>query len=375
MRTKTLLQRLGAAGAGAVLMACADLSGGQVATQATAAGADDAYVTARNHHLARRLDDAQAAYRAALAADPAHVNARNGLATVHAERREFDQAIAIWLGLTANATMSSGAGKAFLFGNLGYAYFLSGDYDKALVALEKACLLDPLNAGSWQRLGETLDKLGQTDRAQQMLRQASALRQHDLRADYAATGGTRVAAIDKALKAGPSHADGWAYTELHVAPDGMLELRRHGAPAAVAEEGGLEQRGGAPAAPAPTLPASGLPDVALLEIRNGNGVTGMARRLAGQMGDPALKVTRLTNEKGFGVRQTRVEYRPARREAAERLARRMGGSRAVEVKDLKATDIRLVLGRDVARRDFVLRPLPASAAPLVAAVQRGKSDS
>lgn len=318
--------------------------------------ADDDYLAGRNHHLARRYDEARAAYQTALQAAPGHVNARNGLATLYAEQREFATAIAMWRALTESLTLSSGPGKAYLFSNLGHAYFLNGEYDNALVALEKACLLDPLNQRSWQLLGETLRKLGQEERAQQMLNQAGALRAHDLRADYAAAGGqTRVAALDRALRAPARDELGWSQVQLHARADGMLELRRSPAPA------DLRIPGRAPEpAPAPVTPGPGSPALVLVELRNGNGVPRMARSLARQVGTGELKVTRLSNQKGFNVRRTRIEYEAAYREAAERLASRFGGAQLQEVASCAPAKLRVVLGRDIARRGFALRPAPAA---------------
>lgn len=363
MRNKLALKRFSAFCAGAMLLACTDLAGRRE-PDAQAGRADDAYVQGRNQHLDGRYEEAAAAYRAALQADPRHINARNGLATLYAEQRQFAQAIEIWRALTDQLALAAGPDKAFLFGNLGHAYFLSGDYDNALVAFEKACLLDPLNDRAWHRLGETLQKLGQDERAQQMFRQAAALREHDFRADYAKTGGgTEVAAIETAVKSASRDAQEWAYTDVHVAADGTLELRRGPAPSRAS----LPPAG---AQPASVLPAP-LPQAApvlFLEISNGNGVTGMARALSRQLGDKALKVTRLTNEKGFNVRRTRVEYEVPFRAAAERLAARFDSAQMLEVDNCKNADMRLVIGRDLPRRNFALRPLPqpAKSAPLVA---------
>lgn len=373
MRTPILLTRLALLGIGASLLACAPLGGRAPAVRATPA-ADDAYLTGRNHHLARRYEDARAAYEAALRAEPQHVNARNGLATLHAERRDFGAAITLWRALTESLTLSAGPGKAYLFSNLGHAYFLNGDYDQALVALEKACLLDPLNHRSWQLLGETLRKLGQEDRARQMLAQAEALRAHDFRADYAAAGApSRVAAIDRAARSAGRGEAGWNQVQLHVGADGMLELRRASAQAALPEGKQKPQP-----QPQPGMPDAALPPVVLLEIRNGNGMRGMARLLARQFGEGEWKVARISNQKGFGVGRTRVEYEAAYRDAAERLAERFGGAELQEVKRCAPASVRVVLGRDVAHRGFALRPaLPAprkgadEAAPLVAANRSG----
>lgn len=343
MPSLTLFARLALLCAGATLAACAPF-GTRPAFDGAAPAADDAYLAGRNHHLARRYDEARAAYQAGLQFAPGHVNARNGLATLYAEQREFATAIALWRELTESLTLSSGPGKAYLFSNLGHAYFLKGEYDHALVSLEKACLLDPLNHRSWQLLGETLRKLGQEERAQQMLSQAGALRAHDLRADFGAAGGqTRVAAIDRALKAPVREEGGWSQVQLHVGVDGMLELRRDPMPAE-------------PSAPAPAMPGRGASVPVLVELRNGNGVPGMARALARQVGTGGLKVARLSNQKGFGVRQTRIEYEAAYREAAERLAGRFGGVALQEVASCAPARLRVVLGRDIARRGFALRP-------------------
>ncbi len=358
MRTPVLFMRLALLCAGIGLVACAPF-GTRPAFEGAAPAADDAYLAGRNHHLARRYDEARAAYQAALQAAPQHVNARNGLATLYAEQRDFGAAIALWRALTESLNLASGPGKAYLFSNLGHAYFLSGDYDKALVALEKACLLDPLNHRSWELLGETLRKLGQEDRARQMLGQAAALRAHDLRADYAAAAASRtpVAAIDRALKAPVREEAGWVQVQLHVGLDGMLELRREPAPA------------GQPAPmPAPIAPPRGMPALALVEIRNGNGVSGLARSLARQVGTDGLKVARLSNQPGFGVRHTRIEFEAAYREAAERLADRFGGAQLQEVASCAPANLRVVLGREHAKRGLVLRPpAPAAgAAPMLA---------
>ncbi|WP_288378501.1 LytR C-terminal domain-containing protein [uncultured Massilia sp.] len=358
MRTPILLTRLALLGLGASLLACAPISG-RVERQRATPAADDAYLAGRNHHLARRYEEARADYEAALRIAPGHVNARNGLATLHAEQREFGPAIALWRALTESVNLSSGPAKAYLFSNLGHALFLDGNYDGALVALEKACLLDPLNDRAWRLLGETLRKLGQEERAGQMLAQAEALRAHDLRADYAALGAApTVAAIDRAAKAEPAGQGGWNQLQLHVGVDGMLELRRDQVAATAAA---LPQPSPQPA------PARGTQDtpLVLLEIRNGNGMRGMARKLAGQLGDDGMKVARISNQKGFGVRRTRVEYEPAWRSQAERLAERFGGAELQEVARCAPANLRVVLGRDLARRGFALRPAGPAPAPEV----------
>ncbi len=350
MRSRIRLYSLPVLCSGVLLLACSNPALQPYAGTSAFPAADDGYLRGRNLYLARRYDDAIAAYQAALRIDATHVNARNGLAIAYAEQRDFARAIPIWRELTQDVTMASGPASAFLFSNLGYAYLLSGDFDSAQVALEKACLLDPLNHRAWQYLGETLLKVGQEERGRQMLRQAEALREHDFRADYAtANGGTRVPAIEQAVKSDRRpDDDAWASVEVIRRDDGILELRR---------------------VPAKAVPLDSAPAdaVARLEISNGNGRQGLARLVSRQLRDPGLKVVRLTNEKRFDVRQTRVEYQPAFRTTAERLARHVGSGEPVEVGLAGHADVRLVIGHDLPLQRIADRP---PSGPLMAQADR-----
>jgi len=54
-----------------------------------------------------------------------------------------------------------------------------------ITALEQACLQAPLDAARWERLAAALEADGQRERAATMYQQASTLRTHDIRRDYA----------------------------------------------------------------------------------------------------------------------------------------------------------------------------------------------
>lgn len=290
------LRRLGLLCSACLALSCASLDR---PLAVAGIGADEAYLMGRQHQLARSNAEAMRLYRAALLADPQHVNARNGLATVLAEQGDLKAAIALWQDLIAQS-----GNAAWLHGNLGYAYYLDGQYAAAQQAQERACLLDPANAQAWQRLSETLEKIGDLARALRMQRQAVALLEHDVQADAAL-------------------ADGWAKVTLVTGADGLLTLQRSDVAPATA-----------------STPAT-------LDIANGNGVPGAARATALRVRDPALRVVRLSNESGFGVRRTRIEYRPALRATAQRLAQQVApGAVLVEAPPGLTTSLRLVLGRN-----------------------------
>lgn len=281
---------------------------------------------------------------------PDTVAARNRDATGLAEQGNYPAAIALWKELTASAT---GPESAYLFRNLGYAHFLNKEYDASLAAFEKACLLDPLNARGWYHLGSALRKLGQEERAALMFRQAEALEQHEFSSDYALAKGSRVPAIANAVAA-PARQQNDLSGAIVVLPpeEAVVDLRKtEAAPAA--------QPAPVQAAPVAAPPQQDMdyplaagdgvqpPKTALLEIRNGNGVRGMAAATARHLNSEQLKVVRLTNHKGFNVRRTRIEYEPGYAEAASKLAEKFGAATMVEVKDCWKADMRLVIGRDL----------------------------
>jgi Flp pilus assembly protein TadD len=295
---------LGAA-IGALLLACAapvsapvntptNIPMPQAAADGALAQADDYYALGRSRFAAGQTAAALAAYRRALALDPAHVGAHNGVAVLYAGEGDYAGAIAIWSALTAAGEAAPARpAAAYLFGNLGYAYLLAGDAGRAVAALSQACLLDPFDARAWTHLGAALGRAGEAARAAQALQQAEALRLHDVRADHAL-------------------------------------LAEH------------------LAAPAAAVVSAPLPR---LEISNGNGVRGMAASLGRTLrdgdGGQAWGALRLTNAGHFRLATSRIEYRPEQEAAARRLAQQLGATTRMQLCRCERADVRLVLGRDL----------------------------
>lgn len=391
----SMINSLGAACAGALLLACAGTgtSPGPAAVAGAplpaSAVADGYYARGRDDYAARRLDAALGAYRAALQIDPGHVNAGNGLAVLYAGQGDYGRAIALWQSLIDGARVP-GPEAAFLLRNLGHAYLLSGHDGAALAALEKACLLDPLNAPAWRQLGALLEKMGQGERAALMVKQAQSLEEHDLKADYTLArdsgaipaGGPTLAA---ALLSGVPPASGaaaagaqpaaMARTEITPAGAGVVQLRRVAAAGATGTVGAVGVAARMPAetpapAAAPAAAPVAVPSATLrLEILNGNGVAGMAATLARTLGGSPLQVVRLANEGNFQVALTRIEYQPEQEAAARALAARLGVAVVVGVQtDAHAADVRIVLGRDltdpaILRRRYLKQLKVAQGAP------------
>ena len=111
-----------------------------------------------------------------------------------------------------------------------------------------------------------------------------------------------------------------------------------------------------------------------LELSNGNGVTGMAKRLGEQLIAKGLPKARLTNQKPFRQRLTQIQYRDGYADVAEALRSRMPNQPLmIKTAALRAsTDVRVVLGRDLPRDVALLDPVPE--VMQVAAVSQGAID-
>ena len=330
---RTPLNLLASACAGTLLMACAGFQSGPAVAPpraASAAGADGYYALGRSQYAARRYADAAASYRRALEIDPRHVNARNGLAAVLAAQGDVGAAIALWQSLVKEQGDS-----AYLLANLGYAYFLSGDHAQAVAVLEQACVLDPLNPLDWEHLGMALQASGMEQRADAMFHQAATLRAHDVRQDVAqAAQGTASPLLEQALA-----QDAMDRTEVIQAGAALVQVRRVAARALPAV---------APAALPAALPAHALEAAPLrIEISNGNGVTGMAKRMARTLEGAQMKVVRLSNVQHFAVPLSRIEYQQEHQDAARTLSNRLGVPLLVLNPDCRRSDLRIVLGRDL----------------------------
>jgi Tfp pilus assembly protein PilF len=86
-----------------------------------------------------------------------------------------------------------------------------------------------------------------------------------------------------------------------------------------------------------------------LEVANGNGLTGMARKVAYFLQDSGYAKARLTNRKPFTVQTTQIQYRYGHQEDAEHLRSNLPGyTRMIQSNNLRADiNLRVVLGRDM----------------------------
>ena len=199
-----------------------------------------------------------------------------------------------------------------------------------ITALEQACLRAPLDAARWERLGTALEVDGQRLRAETMHQQASTLRAHDLRRDYALLQEHKTDMPPQAAETTMPR------TEIRQLGAALVQVMRVEATAQAQAETQAQTQVQAPDNTAPRL-----------EISNGNGIAGAAARLARILKAEGIKTARLTNVRNFGVPVSRIEYHGAQQLPALALARRLGLPLQERSDKSVYADMRIVLGRDV----------------------------
>ncbi len=317
-------------------------------------GADDPaaayYQLGRYHHERGELEQALTAYNYASARDPFDAGPRIGAAVIHAQQGRLAQARAMLLAVSTDYP-----GLPQALNNLGYVYHLQGEYEAAAAVFRQVLAERP-----------------EDERARVNLRLAEAAMASPLPAPAAP-------ALRPATPTGPAASPAPARSQSIAAAPAAAEdgLRLVRVAANV-----YELRTASPVPAAARSPAlapgkgSSLAGRAgrqnyQLEISNGHGANGLAKRFRQALAAHGITARRLTNAKPFGQPSTRIEYRPGFADAARALQAALGGRALLRTaREMAApADLRLVLGRDadlapvLAARPPANRPLLTSTAP------------
>jgi len=275
-----------------------------------------------------RYDEAIAAYKAALERDPDFAEAHNGLGVVYARQGRYGEAIREFQDAIAIAPRS-----AYLYNNLGYAYLLQGSNERATEALEDARRLDSRNKKVLRNLKLARNNSEEIN-ANKIQRPVAAKPSKG----PAERGAQEV--VDKSPGAQPDVA------LVAVAPN-VYELREQNIRLTEKKTVAL------PATPAKSLDHSKSVVQAepfRLEVSNGNGITGMARRVAKSLKGIGLETALLTNQLPFQQVSTEIQYRDGYRPQAAKLGAAL--QRPIDFMKNDAlrddVDVRLLLGRDIA---------------------------
>ena len=359
---------------------------------------DAYYQLGRYYQGQNRYQKALAAYQKALGIDGTFAEARNGLGVIYAMQGRQQEALEQF-----RQAVKQAPNAAHIHNNLGYALYLSGSYAEAASELERAVVLNPANQAAHTNLALALNKAGNREKAVQVMAQAAKPQPAEnapqvtqetqqvrsgtptlVPAPAVATTAIASSAPQQVLalpkdwgvitQAAPKQAPlsksrmqavqqapnkyelrGQAHVQSAAKPlqqasvqpkeRDLIAAQAAQKPVTVAESrvqpvsSMAAQRAAAPAAKPYRI-----------EVSNGNGVTGMARKVAGFLDGEGYSRARLTNQKPFQVAASQVQYRSGYREQAQTLVLNLPGRPGIVQADNLRGDIsiRVVLGKDLA---------------------------
>ncbi|MGE5469752.1 MAG: LytR C-terminal domain-containing protein [Bacteroidota bacterium] len=333
------------------------------------------YQLGRYYHGQQRLELAENAYLKALAVDERHVDAMNALGSLYAERGDLKRAAQMFEQVTAQAPQA-----AYLYNNLGFAYYLLDRVDDAYLAVRQALSLDQ----NFERAWANLERIIGRGMGAELVEMVKARRLDVLPASLASESlpgksAGEMAGISREAEIAPKLA---LETELAprldvgVPPAGAANpiktppAAEEAAPPAVdpAAKVFLPAETGSAQASGPLLTVADHPlaspssssecpkDVpdgasstpARLEISNGNGIGGFAKKYSAALKTKEIPVARITNFASFTLRNSVVEFQPGYRASACVLLARIGleARMVAAIRARPRSDVRILLGRD-----------------------------
>jgi Tfp pilus assembly protein PilF len=310
------------------------------------------------------------AYRKALQQAPNLVEAHNALGVIHAQQGRYNDAVT-----ELEAAIAIAPDAAHLHNNLGYAYLLAGKDAEAVTVLEKAQRLDPPNERVKANLRIAYERTGNQRQAVELARTSDKLR--DTKDVGAASGAIGAAESSDARVAEKEPTPSSSALQLVTVAPNVFEIKQkpdsdegRSLPRFEHSRAGFRRDDGevlaTKARPEPSRRAAPTSPKKFfgLEVSNGNGVTGMARQVAGFIKHIGIATSaRLTNDKPFIRQATQIEYRHGFQLEASGINSRLPNPVPLVQVDRLREDInvRLVLGRDLAN-DVALFNTPAGPA-------------
>jgi Tfp pilus assembly protein PilF len=338
---------------------------------------DAYYQLGRYYQGQNRYDQALVAYQKSLDIDGKFADARNGLGVIYSMQGKLSKALEqfrLAVELAPNAS--------HIFNNLGYALYLNGLYDDAANALERAVALNPSNQATQANLALALSKAGvrektaPTNQVAQLVRAETSAPAPVVTTPMPAPSPVLQQALELPKNGGvitqaarqPVPLAESSIQAVQIKPN-VYELRERVevqvqvAPAAKPHQQASIQPKEQPVIaaqaaqkPVPSITKQQAQAVApaakpyRIEVSNGNGVTGMAKKVAGFLNGEGYSGARLTNQKPFQVTSSQVQYRAGYREQAQSLISTLPGKPGIAQADDLRRDIsiRVVLGKDMA---------------------------
>lgn len=320
----------------------------------SAAVVDAHYQIGRAYQDRRQYDAAIAAYWKSLELNPGNAEAHNALGVVYAGVGRQQQAITEFLAALALAPAA-----AHVHNNLGYAYLLAGRNGDAVAVLRNGSRLNPGNGRLLENIKIAEKRLG-LDAANPAAPLMAVAPHAAIKPPVADTEGDP--SMPRLVTVAPNILELRQGMAVQVKPPVAPVIQP--APAIQA----APARPGLPVRPEPAL-RPGSPVPMNLEIANGSGATGLARRTSSSLQEKGYTAIRLTNQRPYTQINTEIHFRHGTEQQAEQLNALLAvPARLVRSNRLSTPNgIRLVLGRDVGTLVRIREPLdPATGGRTVA---------
>lgn len=352
----------------------------------------------RFHHERGQLALALGAYAQSLALDANQLDARNAVAVIEAQRGDLELAHKALVTLVKDYPA-----EAQPHTNLGYVQYLMGDHAGASQTLRRAMALGagPKAFQNLQLAEAAMGKSPAPD-APQLAGAAPAVPDalaaapsvtappvvavpapEASPANLALLSDAPAAPVSSAARSEPQKLsilssstarDVASRMELIKFAGNVYELHARAAdePAAAPVESAAPTTAAVEPKPSSQTTVQAAPAsqvrMARLEVANGNGVTGMARRFRSVLGQMGIPVERLSNAKPYRQVVTVIQYSPGFEQQAASLQKALQGKAQLSSQQLASSDVRLVLGKDA--RDSLTAATEAAAMSMVAMEQK-----
>lgn len=308
------------------------------------------------------LEFARSAYEASITLDGQQLEARNALAALDATQGKLDSAKTLLIQLVADFPE-----VAHPYNNLGYVYYLQSNFEAAQKTLQRAIALDTGNERARNNLNAVNIALAQSgNRDPQTLLTTQAQTTQPEQQTFLISEPTTAVAVENVTTATTeARSQGLAIISPpveqvverieHIAPKTRMELveivpnvfelkLKHAnatvLASAVAAVLATNSRAKSPA----KYPAT----VSRIEVANGNGVTGMAKRISDVLNRQGISVSRLSNELPYKQQETNIQYRAGFEKTATNLKHALKGHAVIVATPDPSlnVDVRLVLGKN-----------------------------
>jgi len=285
--------------------------------------ADRFYDLGRYYYRRTHYENAITAYKQSLALDPEYFEAHNGLGIVYALLGQHELSLQYFreaISLVPTAT--------YLHSNFGYALQLQERYSEALEAYQEALRLDPDNSKARTNVANLNKRLGLSVAAEitpPIVNESSE-------------------ALSTAAQKMPKHPN-QATQLVQIAPN-VYEFSgtRAEIPQAVAVTDSTPKNYAASSKMATPHQKQ------RIEVSNGNGITGMAGKVARFLEQSGFSNARLTNHSSFHQAKTEIHYRAGHQAQAEQMRRLMPNEIIKSTENNGLRDdigVKILLGQDL----------------------------